>query len=199
MGTFLRRTVVFLAALLAISSCGKNSVIPKGTLSKIYADMLLTDAWLRVDLDKHHEGDSLLVYEAVFNKYGYTTSDYWNSVDHYMKDPDKFAKILDKAADRLENESLYVEAEKVWTDAMESYRKLVEKEGRRRMFFTYDSVFVDKLAPRMNPLVSLDTTVNVYLPEYDERRDSVRTDIQPKTRQFIGDQSSATEGEALQL
>lgn len=210
----LRKTVFFLAALLVICSCGKNAIIPKRTLSKIYADMLLTESWLRTDLYMKHMADTSMVYESIFNKYGYTTEDYWRTVDRYMNDPDKFSKIFEKAASRLDEDAKYVEAEKAWTDAMDSYRKLLERRDQR-MFFAYDSIFTDRLAPWKNPEISLDTTVNVYLPDYyerrdsartarrdsvrNERRDSVRTDIQPKTRKLIRDKSATGVGEALQF
>lgn len=189
MSASLRKTVFFLAALLVICSCGKNGIIPKRTLSKIYADMLLTDSWLRTDLDMKHIAETTMVYESIFNRYGYTTEDYWKTVDRYMNDPDDFSKVLEKAAVRLDEAAKYVEAVKAWTDAMESYRKLMESRDER-MFFPYDSLFTDRLAPWKNPDISLDTTVNVYLPYYDERRDSVRTDIQPKIRELIGSESA---------
>ena len=42
--------------------------------------------------------------EAVFQKYGYNTDDYLNSVRHYLKDPERFGKVFENVAKRLEGE-----------------------------------------------------------------------------------------------
>jgi hypothetical protein len=49
--------------------------------------------------------DTLLVYEAVFEKYGYDTDDYMHSLRYYLKDPERFAKVFEEVASRLERES----------------------------------------------------------------------------------------------
>ena len=38
--------------------------------------------------------DTSLVYEPIFEKYGYTSADYRKSVDVYMDDPERFSRIL---------------------------------------------------------------------------------------------------------
>ena len=77
---------------------------PKGTLTDIYMDMFLADQLVRERNLPSFKMDSLLVYEAVFNKYGYDTDDYLYSVRHYLKDPERFAKLFEEVAKRLEGE-----------------------------------------------------------------------------------------------
>lgn len=90
------------AAFLALS-CGPR-VIPRGKLTDIYADMFLTDQWLRENPEVSKTADTLLVYEPIFRRYGYTTDDYLRSVEYYMQDPDRYAKILRGVSRKLEKE-----------------------------------------------------------------------------------------------
>lgn len=94
--------LVFVLLALTVLSCGKARVIPRGKLVDIYAEMFLTDQWLRDNQDVKKTADTLLVYEPIFNRYGYTTDDYLKTVEHYMREPDKYAKILKNTAKKLE-------------------------------------------------------------------------------------------------
>lgn len=93
---------VFMLLAMAVLSCGKARIIPRGKLVDIYAEMFLTDQWLRDNQDIKKTADTLLVYEPIFNRYGYTTDDYLKTVEHYMREPDKYAKILKNTAKKLE-------------------------------------------------------------------------------------------------
>lgn len=94
--------LAFALMALTVLSCGRARVIPRGKLEDIYAEMFLTDQWLRDNQDVKKTADTLLVYEPIFNRYGYTTDDYLKTVEHYMREPDKYAKILKKTAKKLE-------------------------------------------------------------------------------------------------
>jgi hypothetical protein len=67
--------------------------------------MFLTDQQVREEPLLQHQADSMLVYEAVFNRYGYDTDDYLYSVRHYLKDPERFAKMVEEVAERLKGEA----------------------------------------------------------------------------------------------
>ena len=93
--------------LVDFSDCGLPECLPLvdqsgGKLVDIYAEMFLTDQWLRDNQDVKKTADTLLVYEPIFNRYGYTTDDYLKTVEHYMREPDKYAKILKNTAKKLE-------------------------------------------------------------------------------------------------
>ena len=94
--------LVFVLLALTVLFCGKARVIPRGKLVDIYAEMFLIDQWLRDNQDVKKTADTLLVYEPIFNRYGYTTDDYLKTVEHYMREPDKYAKILKNTAKKLE-------------------------------------------------------------------------------------------------
>lgn len=94
--------VAFVLLALTVLSCGKARVISRGKLEDIYVEMFLRDQWLRDNPEIKRTADTLLVYEPIFNRYGYTTDDYLKTVEHYMREPDKYAKILRKSAKKLE-------------------------------------------------------------------------------------------------
>ena len=98
----MKRVLHIVLVLVAVAACQGPRIIPRGTLTDIYEDMFLADQLVRERNLPQPQMDTLLVYEAVFNKYGYNTDDYLNSVRHYLKDPERFAKIFDEVDRRLE-------------------------------------------------------------------------------------------------
>lgn len=94
--------IILLAA--AVSACGPR-VIPRDKMADIYYDMFMTDQLLREDLDLRRQADTMLVYEAVFNRYGYDTDDYLHSLRHYLRDPERFAQVLQQVSDRLQKDA----------------------------------------------------------------------------------------------
>jgi hypothetical protein len=97
-----KRFLHIVLVLVAAAACQNPRIIPKDTLTDIYEDMFLADQLVRERNLPQPQMDTLLVYEAVFNKYGYNTDDYLNSVRYYLKDPERFAKVFDEVNRRLE-------------------------------------------------------------------------------------------------
>ena len=85
-------------------ACQRTRIIPKDTLEDIYMDMFLADQVVREENIPRPQMDTMLLYEAVFQKYGYDTDDYLNSVRFYLKDPERFAKVFENVAKRLQGE-----------------------------------------------------------------------------------------------
>ena len=111
----LRHFLLGLAAVLLLYSCsGKARIIPRGVMTSIYAEMLLADQWLDDHPAERSRVDTMLFYDPVFKRYGYTFEDYDASVRHYLKDPEKFSKIFRDSAARLK-------------DRREVYHKKLEK------------------------------------------------------------------------
>ena len=94
--------IVLLLAVVAVAACRGPRVIPRAKLVDIYCDMFMADQQVRDDGLPQRAMDSLLVYEAVFQKYGYDTDDYMHSLRYYFKDPERFAKVFEEVAARLE-------------------------------------------------------------------------------------------------
>lgn len=100
----MKRFLHIVLAVFVVSACRGPRVIPKDTLTDIYVDMLMADQYVREENIPRTQLDTTLVYEAVFEKYGYDTDDYLNSVRYYLKDPERFAKVFEDVAKRLEGE-----------------------------------------------------------------------------------------------
>lgn len=97
--------IVLLSAVVSmIASCSYDEarVIPRGKLSRIYAEMLMTDQWIAETPGLRHIADTTLVYEPILEKYGYDSEDYRKSVDVYMDDPERFSRILRETVEILD-------------------------------------------------------------------------------------------------
>ena len=94
---------IVLVLLLAVA-CRGPRVIPKDTMTDIYTDMFLADQMVRDADIPRAQMDTMLLYEAVFEKYGYDTEDYLYSLRYYLKDPERFGKVFENVAKRLEGE-----------------------------------------------------------------------------------------------
>ena len=95
--------LVMLTIALAVSCNGNRArVIPRSKLSKIYAEMFVTDQWIQNTPSVRTIADTSLVYEPILQKYGFTSEDYQHSVQHYMNDPERFSRILRTTSDILD-------------------------------------------------------------------------------------------------
>ena len=116
----LRLYMAVALAVLAVSCKGPRT-IPRDDLSDIYHDMFLQDQQIRNTPNLKKLADTSLVYEGIFNAYGYTTDDYVHTVGKYIREPDKFAKVFAKTAERLDKEAKEIAKEVVfeqWVNSM---------------------------------------------------------------------------------
>ena len=90
--------------LFSLAGCSFNrtKVIPRGEMAEIYAEMLMADQWIIENSRTRTQADTSLVYEPIFQRYGYDTEDYRASVAHYMKDPERYSRILRETAEILD-------------------------------------------------------------------------------------------------
>ena len=112
-------------SFLAGCSCRGPKVIPRGKMAEIYADMLVADQWVLDNPGTRAKADTSLVYEPIFNRYGYTTEDYRASVGYYMKDPERYSRILRSTTEILD--------EKIAT-----LKELKRIEDRRKAMVPYN-------------------------------------------------------------
>lgn len=94
--------LTFSVMSFSLNSCRQKGVIDEDVLSQIYADMLMTDQWISSTAGVRLIADTSLVYEPILKKYGHTSADYRNSVEHYLKDPEEYADIMKGTVDILE-------------------------------------------------------------------------------------------------
>ena len=113
----MKRLLHIVLVLVAAASCRGPRIIPKDTLTDIYEEMFLADRKV-LDLNiPRPQMDTLLLYEAIFEKYGYDTDDYLYSMQLYLRDPERFAKVFEEVAKRLEKE-------------IDDLDKLIERQNR---------------------------------------------------------------------
>jgi hypothetical protein len=130
----MKRFLHIVLVLLVAVACRGPRVIPKDTLTDIYTDMFLADQMVRDADIPRAQMDTMLLYEAVFEKYGYDTEDYLYSLRYYLKDPERFGKVFENVAKRLEGE-------------VEALKKIVELRNRIASKRDADYPLVDSLLP----------------------------------------------------
>ena len=113
----MKRSLHIVLVLLLAVACRGPRVIPKDTMTDIYTDMFIADQMVRDADIPRAQMDTMLLYEAVFEKYGYDTEDYLYSLRFYLKDPERFGKVFENVAKRLEGE-------------VEALKKIVELRDR---------------------------------------------------------------------
>lgn len=121
--------LILTAVLLCLSSCrDRKDIIPKGTMSKIYYDIYMTDEAVDANYGLRRMADTMRIYEPIFNKYGYTTDDYNRSVNFYLERPDKFEDVFEDTKTMLEKRKAELNA-------------ILEAEGKRpRLWSLVDSL-----------------------------------------------------------
>lgn len=138
----------------AVVSCGRGGrVIPVRKMERIYREMLLADQWLAENPDKRGIADTTWFYEPIFEKYGFTLSDYQKSVDRYLNDPKRYAEMLGRVEKGLRNDLKVVNARIALEDRLQheadSLAK-VWKSVKAKTFNSFLDVFdVDAMTDRV--------------------------------------------------
>lgn len=150
------RYLFFFFVVIAFLSCSDSKVIPKKKLSRIYAELFLADQWINSNYKAARTADTTYVYEAIFEKYGYDSTDYRASVEHYMEDPDRFARILRNSATILEERIDELKAEQ---------RLVLSRKPATLITFDFDRVML--LKPHILPDLLPKDSVDLYKDSSD--------------------------------
>ena len=111
---------IALVAVLLLSACGPRR-IPREKMEAVLTDMLLRDQQIKQDSRLRRQADTSLVYEGIFESYGYNTDDFLYSLEYYLTDATRMEKMMGRIAARLEGESKSLGAElrlKQWRDRL---------------------------------------------------------------------------------
>lgn len=100
----MRKWLHIVLVLVLVASCGPRK-ISRGDMEQIMTDILLQDQQIKQDRMLKKQADTCLVYEGIFEAYGYDTDDFLYSLEYYISDPARMEKIMGKVAERLEKES----------------------------------------------------------------------------------------------
>ena len=125
----LRYISALFAVVLFLSSCSEEEgkVIPRSKLAEIYAEMLITDQWISDTPGLRRTADTSLVYEPIFQKYGYTTADYRTSVDRYMDDPERFSRILRTTVQILDEKMVQLNLDREEQERLKALKARLER------------------------------------------------------------------------
>lgn len=100
----MRKLLHIALLVLLVAACGPRK-IPRDDMERIMADMLIQDQQIKQDRKLQKQADTSLVYEGIFEQYGYDTDDFIYSVEYYLEDPSRMEKIMGNVATRMEKEA----------------------------------------------------------------------------------------------
>lgn len=150
----LRIVLPMMVLASAVVSCGRGGrVIPVRKMERIYREMLLADQWLAENPDKRGIADTTWFYEPIFEKYGFTLSDYQKSVDRYLNDPKRYAEMLGRVEEGLRNDLKVVNARIALEDRLQYEADSIVrtwKSVKAKPFSSFLDVFdVDAMTDRV--------------------------------------------------
>jgi len=88
--------VLFLICIAAgLVSCTPRGIIPKRKLAAINADMFMFDQYAGADRAMKRFTDTCAVYKPLLRSYGYTSEDYYRSVEYYLENIRDMEDVLD--------------------------------------------------------------------------------------------------------
>ena len=127
---------LLLVLLACASGCGRRArLIPERKLVRIYSDIFLVDQWFRDNPEKRMTGDTTLVFDPIFRRYGYSFEDYDRSVHYYLDRPDKFNKIVTQVSERLRAEGEHLQAlddsARAYESRLDAFRRLYKPKDFR--------------------------------------------------------------------
>ena len=110
--------IVATHVMVLVSCTGHNSVIPKKEMTRIIGEMFLADQYIEQRPELRAQTDTLILYEGVLERNGYTFEEYQNSVEYYLQQGDALKKI-------------YINARKQIIKRRDELSKLVHKERKQ--------------------------------------------------------------------
>ncbi len=128
----MRRYIYIIVAIIALSSCQKDRIIPDGELAQIFKDAFVVNA---IATEQKIRLDSLNIYEPIFEKYGYTTQDVQYTIGNFSKRKSaRLSDVVEGAIALLEKEGVKYDKEVAILDTIravsqrEMSRVLLERE-----------------------------------------------------------------------
>lgn len=121
--------LTLVVALLVLGGCHKKTVIPDDTLADIFHDAFVANAYVSVE---HVNIDSLQVYEAIFERYGYTAEDVRYTVGNFSRRKSaRLGSVVERAISRLEEEGRVYQQRVVVLDTV---RNVALRTMRREVY-----------------------------------------------------------------
>ncbi|MFR2523757.1 DUF4296 domain-containing protein [uncultured Alistipes sp.] len=180
--------ILLLAAAVATAACARHRIIPDEKLAMIFRDAFLVNAYLSTE---SLLGDSLNVYEPIFDRYGYTVEDVQYTVASFSRRKSaRLGDVVNRAADLLEQEGLIYDREVAVLDtvniiARRRFTRTLRSDSLLRVERLRDTGLLRIRIPEVRPgdyavsyryrIDSADRNRNVRTGVWFERADSSRT------------------------
>lgn len=98
----MKRFLPIVCLLVLAVSCHKGPQrIPRGDMEEIMLQVLMQDQYLKQHQELRKQADTTLVYEGIFESFGYITDDFMYSLGYYLEDASRMEKIMEKVENRL--------------------------------------------------------------------------------------------------
>lgn len=132
-----RKISLFFLSVMMLASC-RQAPIPQSAFSDICYDMLLVRYYVDNTPGVALSTDSLSVYGAILEKYGYSVDDYRSTVEYYVNNPQEYAALLKGVQARIMADQYEIQTRiKLQNEAMASSFGTIELSGA---FHFQDSV-----------------------------------------------------------
>ena len=139
-------SIIACQGLLLAVSCHKGPQrIPRGDMEDIMYQVLLQDQYVKQQTENRRQYDTTLVYEGIFQSFGYDTDDFRTSLEYYLEDPSRMAKIMEAVEDRLVVQVKILEKEveeQTWRDHYMRIWNLRPETTRLPQPVSADTLFV---------------------------------------------------------
>lgn len=175
-----RHIVVLLVLAGLFASCkGRPRIIPRRVLTDIYAEMFLADQWLADHKDERSRADTMLFYDPIFKRYGYTFEDYDASIKHYLEDPEKFSKVFRDASNKLKDKRDFFNRKIERLDKVREFNASIKGYSTKNFkadTFVWRTPYKDSLKQAFADSVRRDSLIRDSLRLDSLRIDSLRRD-----------------------
>ncbi len=110
--------LLLVASALVVAACARHRIIPDEKLAMIFRDAFLANAYLSTE---SITGDSLNVYEPIFDRYGYTVEDVQYTIASFSRRKSaRLGDVVNRAADLLETEGSVYDREVAVLDTVDN-------------------------------------------------------------------------------
>lgn len=137
--------------LLALAGCKRHTIIPDSELALIFHDAFLANSYYKTGNAKQ---DSLLVYEPIFARYGYTTEDVQYTIGNFSKRKSaRLGDVVEAAIVLLEQEGKVLDKAVADLDTVRN----IALRSSRRMILQDSAVRVRRLKDTLKLRFEIDS------------------------------------------
>lgn len=184
----LLKYAIFAPFIFAVA-CSSPKTIPDSTLSDIFKDMYLANAYAD-EYGRNLMIDSINIYEPILNGYGYTTRDFTYTLANFTKRKSaKIAPVITEANNKLDRMLADAEGKIARANTLDS----LARESAREVVYFAESIHVTEKADTGRLRITIPAKEGRYKISHSTLQDSTDTNIGLMNRYYVRD----TAGKAL--